>query len=344
MINALNHENYYVRSNAAKALGNIGNEAAVSALINALNDKNSDVRMRATIGLGKIGNEVAVSALINALNHENYYVRSNAAEALGNIGNQAAVSALINALNDKNSDVRSNAAEALGNIGNQAAVSALINALNDESSDVRMRAAEVLGKIGNPELLPSLTPYLRTKNALDALKAITAIQNRCKFYNYEIYTSPAPEKQKLENPIINTLNTLNLTLKTMSETPTNDFRGANFSNFGSVTGNIQGDVNNIGTQHNYAAKQNLAESAAEIQQLLEQLAKNNQTIVQSDNRDVVVSAIHEEIKRNPTIKARLWSALKAGGTEALKVALDTIFKNPAVSISVETIKGYIEAE
>ena len=105
-----------------------------------------------------------------------------------------------------------------------------------------------------------------------------------------------------------------------------------------AAGNVEGD------QIVNAQNPNLAESAAEIQQLLEQLAKNNQTIVQSDDRDVVVSAIHEEIKRNPTIKARLWSALKAGGTEALKVALDAIFKNPAVSISVETIKGFIEAE
>ncbi|MFB2979644.1 NACHT domain-containing protein [Microseira sp. BLCC-F43] len=90
-----------------------------------------------------------------------------------------------------------------------------------------------------------------------------------------------------------------------------------------TTRDLAGDigiVNNIGTQHNYALKQNLAESAAEIQQLLEQLAKNNQTIVQSDNQAVVVSAIHEEIKRNPTIKARLLNALKAGGTEALKQA------------------------
>ncbi|MFB2875841.1 hypothetical protein [Floridanema aerugineum] len=78
--------------------------------------------------------------------------------------------------------------------------------------------------------------------------------------------------------------------------------------------------------------------------MLEQLAKNNQTIVQSDDRDVVVSAIHQEIKRNPTIKARLWNALKAGGTEALKLALEAIFKNPFVSVPVETVKGFIEAE
>jgi HEAT repeat protein len=80
----------------------------------------------------------------------------------------------------------------------------LINALNDENSDVRNIAAGALGNIGNPELLPSLTPYLKTDNPLNALEAITGIQKRCKYYNYEIYTSPAPEKQNPENPTIYT--------------------------------------------------------------------------------------------------------------------------------------------
>ncbi len=98
--------------------------------------------------------------------------------------------------------------------------------------------------------------------------------------------------------------------------------------------------------HKYAPeqKQNLAEAAAEIQQLLEQLAQTNPTIVQAKNQNVVVEAIEQEIKSNPNIKARLLSALKAGGTEALKQALEAIFENPLVSIPVETIKGFIEAE
>jgi hypothetical protein len=40
----------------------------------------------------------------------------------------------------------------------------------------------------------------------------------------------------------------------------------------------------------------------------------------------------------------LLNALKAGGTEALKIALEAVFKNPLVAIPVETIKGWIEAE
>ena len=58
---------------------------------------------------------------------------------------------------------------------------------------------------------------------------------------------------------------------------------------------------------------------------------------------IVVETIKQEINKNPTIKARLLNALKAGGTEALTQALDAVFKNPLVSIPVETIKGFIEA-
>jgi hypothetical protein len=82
-------------------------------------------------------------------------------------------------------------------------------------------------------------------------------------------------------------------------------------------------------------KQSLAEAAAEIQKLLYQLTQNNQT-----NDEQVTKAIHDEIKNNPTLKARLQSALKAGGLEALKA----IFNHPLFNIPAETIKGFIEAE
>jgi internalin A len=89
-------------------------------------------------------------------------------------------------------------------------------------------------------------------------------------------------------------------------------------------------------QYNYTPEQkkNLAEAAAEIQQLLNQLAQTNPTT------DTVTQAIYQEIKRNPTLKARLISALKAGGMEALKA----IFNHPLFSIPAETVKGWLEAE
>jgi len=81
-------------------------------------------------------------------------------------------------------------------------------------------------------------------------------------------------------------------------------------------------------------QQNLAEAAAEIQQLLDQLAQMNPTTIQ------VEEALHQEIKRNPTLRARLKSALKAGGLEALKA----FFNHPLFSIPAETVKGWLEAE
>ncbi|MBD2527263.1 hypothetical protein H6G86_33935, partial [Nostoc sp. FACHB-133] len=89
-------------------------------------------------------------------------------------------------------------------------------------------------------------------------------------------------------------------------------------------------------QSNYASeqRQNLAEAAAEIQQLLNQLAEINPTT------DAVTEAIHQKIKTDPTFKARLLAALKAGGLEALKA----IFNHPAFSIPAETIKGFLEVE
>ena len=90
-------------------------------------------------------------------------------------------------------------------------------------------------------------------------------------------------------------------------------------------------------QHNYAPeqKQNLAEAAAKIQQLLYQLSQNNSTSI-----EVVTEAIYQEIKCNPMLKARLKGALKAGGLEALKA----IFNHPLFSIPADTVKGWLEAE
>jgi hypothetical protein len=75
---------------------------------------------------------------------------------------------------------------------------------------------------------------------------------------------------------------------------------------------------------------------AEIRKTLDELAKNPIT----QKEAVATEAIKEEIKANPTLKERLINALKGGGTEALKA----IFDHPVVSISIETIKGFLEAK
>ncbi len=90
---------------------------------------------------------------------------------------------------------------------------------------------------------------------------------------------------------------------------------------------------------NEGQSKNLAEAAAEIQQLLKQLEKTNPTTTEIEKLTVVAKAT-EAINKNPTLKARVINALKAGGTEAFKEAVD----HPLVNILVATIEGWRESK
>jgi tetratricopeptide (TPR) repeat protein len=191
---ALQHSDSEVRRSAAKALRMIGSEQAVVALRQALHDSDSEVRHRAAEALGMIGSEQAVVALRQALHDSDSYVRSSAANALGMIGSEQAVSALTPALQHSDSGVRCRVAEALGNIGSEQAVSALIPTLQNSNSAVRWIATDILKKIGYPEIMPRLLELIPTKIGIEILSAIAAIQERYRFYNYDIYQQPIPEK------------------------------------------------------------------------------------------------------------------------------------------------------
>ncbi|MDJ0734455.1 MAG: HEAT repeat domain-containing protein [Nostocaceae cyanobacterium] len=195
LINALNDEDSNVRWRAADALGKIGSERAVDALINALNDENLDVRRNAADALGKIGSERAIDVLVNALNDEYSSVRRSATDALGKIGSERAIDVLVNALNDEYSSVRRSATDALGKIGSERAVDALINALNDENLDVRRITASVLGQIAGSDKITKVWQFL-LNDTYEAINIILNIQERCKFYNHDIFHSPPVEEDK----------------------------------------------------------------------------------------------------------------------------------------------------
>ncbi|WP_424097750.1 hypothetical protein [Moorena producens] len=106
-------------------------------------------------------------------------------------------------------------------------------------------------------------------------------------------------------------------------------------NRGGIAGNsVTADIS-IGN----GQKQNLAEAAAEIQQLLDQLSQTNPTTTTLEKL-TVVSEVVGEIEGNPTLKARVIDALKAGGVEAFKVLID----HPLVNILIATIEGWREVE
>ncbi len=102
--------------------------------------------------------------------------------------------------------------------------------------------------------------------------------------------------------------------KSMSNTQNNDFRGANLG--GGVAGrDYIGDI-----IHNNADK-NLAEAAAEIQQLLEQLEKSYPTNTTFEKMTAASEAI-KRIESNPELHQKIISALKAGSTQALSQCLN----------------------
>ena len=72
--------------------------------------------MPATWALGKLGDEKAVDALIKSLKNSDWYVRWGAIEALGTIGDSRALEHLKKALDDKDEYVRTAAEEAIEKI------------------------------------------------------------------------------------------------------------------------------------------------------------------------------------------------------------------------------------
>ena len=98
---------------------------------------------------------------------------------------------------------------------------------------------------------------------------------------------------------------------------------------------IGGNINNLTPQQ----RQNLAQAAAEIQQLLKQLEQSYPTNTPLEKQVVVTEAL-KQIESNPTLKARVIGALKAGGTEALKELVD----HPLINILLATLEGWQGAE
>ena len=121
----------------------------------------------------------------------------------------------------------------------------------------------------------------------------------------------------------------------------------NSFHFNQAPGNVNtGDVtiqrDQVGIQHNYAPeqKQNLAEAAKEIQELLDQLSQTYPTTTESQKQAVANQAIARIKRDNPTTWQRLRSATEAALIEAFKEVLD----NPFVNITVAAVEGYRDAQ
>ncbi|MGD1930850.1 MAG: hypothetical protein ACFB12_18265 [Leptolyngbyaceae cyanobacterium] len=112
-----------------------------------------------------------------------------------------------------------------------------------------------------------------------------------------------------------------------------------------IDGNVEEIDKRINVEGNYVGsgsikyggsekRQTLAEAAAEIQDLLQQLEKTNPSVSEAE----MVAYVNEEIQ--PDLKSRLVKALKAGGEAALESSLDSHYINLIRAI----IKGWSYSE
>jgi hypothetical protein len=204
-------------------------------------------------------------------------------------------------------------------IGSDKAVDSLIHALNVAVYSVRRNASDALGEIADalgkiaesdrnlPTLtqhLPHLLTLIPTEASQQALSVITAIQARCKYYNYDIAQTPLQEAEDCAKSLDNKVDEIHKFIKNMPDAPKYDLRGASIEK-------LIDTVNGGYHEYKFAPeqKQNLADAAKEIQDLLDQLAKTYPSATEAEAKDIV-KATFEEIKTNHPDKWKiLWTQI-----------------------------------
>jgi len=145
------------RADAIVFLGEKRYAPSVPHLIELVRESDPGTRYLAAKALGQIGDEAesAVPTLLTAMRDNDMFLRAGIAGALIKIG-YPAVPGLTKALFDRNNAVKRAAAKALGKIGSERCVPALINSLADRDPGVRKFAREALERIDTPEARDAL--------------------------------------------------------------------------------------------------------------------------------------------------------------------------------------------
>ncbi|MDF1579167.1 MAG: HEAT repeat domain-containing protein [Desulfuromonadales bacterium] len=149
LIAALDDPDHQVRRYATRSLIKL-NRAAVPPLLDVLSAGSVRAVAGAIRALGDIGDQRALDALLQQLSGEH---RSEAILALGKLKDRRAAAAMISALDDPDWRIRMNAAMALGPLGGPAAVESLRKTLEDEVRVVREWSARSLEMITGEHVL-----------------------------------------------------------------------------------------------------------------------------------------------------------------------------------------------
>ena len=158
LVDALTDEPVAV--DAANALAQIGDPAAVDGLLNLVGNDDASVRQAAVSALNSILPPSMSERIIPLLHDPDPNVRESAVKIAGYFGYAEAAGALIELCRDENERVRCAAIEHLPFVEDERAVNVVVQALNEETSKVRAAAARALSNMDAPEVVPALIEAL----------------------------------------------------------------------------------------------------------------------------------------------------------------------------------------
>ena len=193
LIKALGHNDIAIKSEASKALVQIGTPAVESLIAVVAGSGESYSRARAVEALGEIGDKRAVEPLIKALKDKEWMVGMMAAGALGKLKDKRAVEPLIQAIQYEDWALHAPAARSLGTLRDPRAVKVLTATLNDSNEEIRKAASEALTAIG--DLKPEESVASDQAETSSNLDKVVFVKNEYKKsmignYSYIIYKAP----------------------------------------------------------------------------------------------------------------------------------------------------------
>nr|WP_282453089.1 HEAT repeat domain-containing protein [Brasilonema octagenarum] len=157
-------EDVRVRGQAAVGLGRSGKPEAFQFLMNALSDPNQEIVNKVIWALGRLGNQRAISALIATLRttRDSQLIES-IMTSLKEIGGENVVKSLLNFLKDESFSEKVLVIKTLGNLKSPHAIPTLVQCVDNEQ--LREGAISALRTIGvsNYLVLSSLAKYINDK-------------------------------------------------------------------------------------------------------------------------------------------------------------------------------------
>lgn len=188
-----------VRSQAATALGNIADEAALTPLINALNDPEYWTRVRAVEALERLGADHTPHLTKLLMFDPRQEVRRRAAQALERLG---VLEAKVQELVSTDPDVVAEAKQMLLAVARQGQVQRIQGFLSDPNFKVRSRITEILGECGGPEAEPALLEAAQDSTWVVRIKAINYLAQNPSEATSQVLQQALTESDDLQRPLI----------------------------------------------------------------------------------------------------------------------------------------------